>query len=90
MFFAETLVEGLKRCGKDVTPENFVKAMETLNEWKGGTGAPITFTPTQHQGTNAIFLAKIQSASDLDDIKLTDYITADVDMDEILKMEGRK
>ena len=87
--FAETLVEGIKRCGKDVTPDNFVKAMETLNDWKGGTAAPMTFTPTQRQGTNAVYLSKVQSVNDMDDIKLTDWITADLDINEVLKMEGR-
>jgi ABC-type branched-subunit amino acid transport system substrate-binding protein len=86
--FAEPLVEALRRTGKDLTTENFLKAMESIKDFQG-TGAKITFGPDQHQGTNAVSLAKIVSADNKDDIDLTDWSTPDIDMKEILKMEGR-
>ena len=53
MLFAEPFVEGLRRAGRNLNPETFVTAMETIREWKG-SGLPITFTPTDHQGGNTL------------------------------------
>jgi branched-chain amino acid transport system substrate-binding protein len=52
--FAEPFVEGLRRTGKNLTPDNFVKAMETMKDWQG-IGPPITFTSKDHQGGKHIF-----------------------------------
>jgi ABC-type branched-subunit amino acid transport system substrate-binding protein len=53
----EPLVEGLKRAGRDLSPEALIKALETLNNWKG-TGAPVTYTKDYHQGTDAVRIVK--------------------------------
>jgi ABC-type branched-subunit amino acid transport system substrate-binding protein len=46
--------EGLKKAGKDLTVEKFIKAMETIKDWKPeGIGAPVTYTATRHHGVNA-------------------------------------
>ncbi len=70
MAFAEPLAEGLKRAGKNVTPDTFIKAMETLRDWRG-TGSPITFTPTDHQGAKYIYFVQVQPDGSLK--KLTDW-----------------
>jgi len=70
MAFAEPLAEGLKRAGKKVTPETFIRAMETLREWRG-TGSPITFTPTDHQGAKYIYFVQVQPDGTFN--KLTDW-----------------
>jgi branched-chain amino acid transport system substrate-binding protein len=70
MAFAEPLAEGLKRAGKNVTPESFIKAMETLKDWRG-TGAPTTFTPTDHQGAKHVYLVQVQPDGTFK--KLTDW-----------------
>lgn len=70
MAFAEPLAEGLKRAGKNVTPETFIRAMETLREWRG-TGSPITFTPTDHQGAKYIYFVQVQPDGTFK--KLTDW-----------------
>jgi branched-chain amino acid transport system substrate-binding protein len=70
MAFAEPLAEGLKRAGKNVTPETFIKAMETLRDWRG-TGSPITFTPTDHQGAKYIYFVQVQPDGTFK--KLTDW-----------------
>lgn len=57
--FAEPFVEGLKRTGKNLTPDTFVKAMETMKDWQG-IGPPITFTPTDHQGGKHVFFGQVQ------------------------------
>jgi ABC-type branched-subunit amino acid transport system substrate-binding protein len=69
--FAEPLVEGLRRAGKNLTPETFIKAMETLRDWQG-IGPPITFTPTDHQGGKHVFFGQVQPDGSMK--KLTDWV----------------
>jgi ABC-type branched-subunit amino acid transport system substrate-binding protein len=69
--FAEPFIEGLRRAGKNFTPETFVKTMETLKDWQG-IGPPITFTPTDHQGGKHIFFQQVQPDGSAK--KLTDWI----------------
>jgi branched-chain amino acid transport system substrate-binding protein len=71
MAFAEPLVEGLKRTGRDVTPESFIKAMETLKDWRG-TGTPLTFTSTDHQGAKQVYFLQVQPDGSFK--KLSDWI----------------
>jgi len=68
---AEPLGEGLKRAGRNLTPETFIKAMESLRDWQG-IGGPITFTPTDHQGGKFIYFVQIQPDGRIK--KLTDWI----------------
>jgi branched-chain amino acid transport system substrate-binding protein len=70
MLFAEPFAEGLRRAGRNFTPETFIKAMETLKDWQGA-GPPITFTPTDHQGAKHIFLGQVQKDGGIK--KLTDW-----------------
>lgn len=56
--FAEPMVEGLKRAGKDLNPESFVKAMESIKNWNDWLGHDCTFTPEDHQGMKSVFLSK--------------------------------
>ena len=71
IIFAEPLVEGLKRAGKNLTVESFVKAMETMKDWQG-IGPPITFTPTDHQGGKHVFFGQVQPDGKIQ--KITDWI----------------
>ncbi len=70
--YAEPLAEGLRRAGRNLTPETFIKAMETLKDWRGAIGAPITFTPTDHQGTRDTRFAQVQPDGSMK--LLTDWI----------------
>ena len=46
-------LEGLKRAGKNPTQESFIKAMETIKDWKPeGVGAPVTYSADRHHGMN--------------------------------------
>lgn len=49
---AEVLVEGLKRAGKDLTRDKFVKAMESIQKLDLGLGSryKVSYSPTNHQG----------------------------------------
>jgi branched-chain amino acid transport system substrate-binding protein len=69
--YAEPLVEGLKRAGRNLTPETFIKAMETLKDWRG-IGGPFTFTSTDHQGAKYIRYAQVQPDSTVK--ILTDWV----------------
>ncbi|MBW2021917.1 MAG: ABC transporter substrate-binding protein [Deltaproteobacteria bacterium] len=61
--FVEPLVEGLKRCGRNLTGERFVKEMEGIKNFKGIFGR-ISYKPfdpndpTCRQGQNEVFLSQ--------------------------------
>ncbi len=55
--FVEPMVEGLRRAGRNLTRESFIKAMETLKDFKGVMGH-ISFGPNERQGQREIFLAR--------------------------------
>jgi ABC-type branched-subunit amino acid transport system substrate-binding protein len=69
--FAEPLAEGLRRAGRNLTPESFIKAMETIRDWQG-VGPPTTFTPTDHQGGKSVFFGQVQPDGSIK--RLTDWI----------------
>jgi branched-chain amino acid transport system substrate-binding protein len=50
---ATVYAEGMKRAGKDLTPESFKKGLETLKDFDtNGIVPPVTFTATSHAPTN--------------------------------------
>ncbi|MCP4665060.1 MAG: ABC transporter substrate-binding protein [Deltaproteobacteria bacterium] len=84
--FVEPMVEGLKRCGRDLTADNFVKAMETLKDFRG-IGPKISYGPNTRQGTRSMYLAKCVEGGKA--VKLSDWMTSDVDLQAVLKKLGR-
>ncbi len=50
---ALAVVETLKRMGRNVTRERFIKEIEKLNNFDGGIQPPLTFGPTQHAGAQS-------------------------------------
>lgn len=81
-YFAEPMVEGLKRCGRDLTVENFVKAMESLKAFQG-IGPKITFGPQQRQGIRACFVARCAQGGAIE--RLSDWMRSEVDVMEMVK-----
>lgn len=71
--FAEPLVEGLKRAGKDLNPDSFVKAMESIKNWNDWIGHDCTFTSSDHQGMKSVFLAKCGDGGK--PVKISDWLT---------------
>lgn len=69
--FVEPMVEGIKRAGKDLTVDSFVKSMETLKDFKGIMGR-VTFAPDQRQGMREVFLAKCDEKGNA--VRLSDWI----------------
>ena len=78
ILFAEPLVEGIKRCGKDLTRERLVKEMEGIKDFKG-IGGKISYGPLDlaepyacRQGQKEIFLVKCLKGGKYE--KLTDWM----------------
>lgn len=82
IMFAEPMVEALRRCGRDLTVESFVNAMESLQNFQG-IGPKISFGPNIRQGSNSVFLNKC--LSETKSLKLTDWRTSDISLEEVLK-----
>lgn len=55
---AKTLVEGLRRAGRDVTRAKLIAALETMNQWDAG-GFRISFSPTDHTGSHFVEMTMI-------------------------------
>jgi len=84
--YAEPLVEGLRRAGRDLTTESLIAALETLDGFVG-TGPPITYKPDQRQGTRAMFLARTVAGGTAE--KLTDWIESGIDIEAAIReLEG--
>jgi branched-chain amino acid transport system substrate-binding protein len=70
--FVEPFIEGLKRTGRNLTTENFIKAMETLKDFQG-LGPPISYTnPNDRQGGKHVFYGKVKPDGNIE--RLTDWI----------------
>jgi ABC-type branched-subunit amino acid transport system substrate-binding protein len=52
--YAKTLVEGLKRAGKDLSAKSFIEGMEGIKDWDNGAQAPLTFGPNNRQGVTRV------------------------------------
>ncbi|HUP47940.1 MAG TPA: ABC transporter substrate-binding protein [Thermoanaerobaculia bacterium] len=61
--FAEPMVEGLRRAGRDLTREKLVEALETLDGFEG-TGPAITFGPERRQGVRSVMLMRCLSPTE--------------------------
>ena len=72
IIWAEPLVEGLIRAGRNLNRETFVKAMESFRGWKG-IGPPLTFTATDHQGSKSVKIAQVDAQGKLK--PLSDWLT---------------
>ncbi len=86
IMFVEPMVEALKRCGRDLTADNFVKAMESLKDFQG-IGPKVTYGPNRRQGTRSMFLARCEEGGKLS--HLSGWINSDVDLQAVLKKLGR-
>jgi ABC-type branched-subunit amino acid transport system substrate-binding protein len=75
--FVEVMVEGLKRCGRNLTAENFVEAMESIKDFQG-IGGKISFGPNRRQGTKACFIARCVEDGKIE--RLSEWMTSDIDV----------
>jgi ABC-type branched-subunit amino acid transport system substrate-binding protein len=78
--FVEPMVEGIKRCGRDLTRERFVKEMEGIKDFKGIFGK-IDYSPYEpsdvysRQGQKAVFLSQCMEGGKSK--QLTDWMEPD-------------
>jgi len=72
IIFSEPFFEGLRRAGRNLTPDTFVKAMETMKDFQG-IGPPVTFAGKKdRQGGNHVFYGKVKPDGSIE--RLTDWI----------------
>jgi ABC-type branched-subunit amino acid transport system substrate-binding protein len=72
IIFSEPFFEGVRRAGKNLTPETWIKAMESLKDWQG-IGPPVTYTnPMDRQGGKHVFYGKVKPDGSTE--RLTDWI----------------
>lgn len=58
---AKVFVEGLKRAGKGLTRESFIKAVEGINDLDVGAGNRISFSEENHQGSQKVYPTVIKN-----------------------------
>ncbi len=56
--FAKVFCEGVKRAGRDLTRESFIKALEGIKGFDTGVGPPITFGPNLRAGAHSAYVVK--------------------------------
>ncbi len=58
--WAQLAHEGLERAGSDLTRIGLIQALETLDDWTGFIGHPISFSDQNHRGMDAVTLKRIE------------------------------
>ncbi len=54
------MVEGLRRAGPDLTRENFINAIETIENYSLGIANPLSFNAQDHQGLEKVYFTQIR------------------------------
>jgi branched-chain amino acid transport system substrate-binding protein len=62
-FYTALFVEGLKKAGKDLTREGFIKAMESIKNWESGILNPLTITPGDHHAQDDGFMVEVKGGT---------------------------
>lgn len=60
-FNAMVLVEGLRRAGRDLTRDEFLRAMESLKEFPLAESLTVSFSPTDHQGLDRVYFTRLRN-----------------------------
>lgn len=74
--FLEPFLEGFRRAGRNLTPETFRAAIESIQNWDGELLRNVTFGPNRRQGINAIFLSRMEGGRP---VRISDWLTYPVD-----------
>ena len=80
--FVEPMVEGLKKCGRELTVDNFVKAMESIKDFQG-IGPKISFGPNKRQGSRSVFIG--QCTEDGGAVRLSDWMNSEMDVQKFIE-----
>ncbi|MFC1822229.1 ABC transporter substrate-binding protein [Thermodesulfobacteriota bacterium] len=54
--YLRTASEAFKRCGRDLTRENLIKALESFKDYDTGVNGPITFSPSRRIGAESAII----------------------------------
>jgi hypothetical protein len=54
------MVEGLRRAGPALTRENFINAIETIENYSLGIANPLNFSAQDHQGLEKVYFTQIR------------------------------
>ncbi|WP_291464555.1 ABC transporter substrate-binding protein [Desulfobacula sp.] len=57
---ARILAEGLKRAGKDITREKFIRAIESIDQYDLGIQNPLSFGKNDYQGLDNVYYTMIK------------------------------
>ena len=57
---ARVLVEGLRRAGRSLTREGFMKALESMKSFPLGGEAAVAFSPKDHQGLDKVYFTVLE------------------------------
>ena len=61
MAWAELAAEGMERAGPDLRRINLLRGLETMDNWQGLLGHPVTFTAENHRGFDAVILKRVEN-----------------------------
>ena len=61
MSWAQLAAEGMERAGPDLRRIGLLRGLETLDNWQGLLGHPVTFTDENHRGFDAITLKRVEN-----------------------------
>ena len=57
---ARILVDALRRAGREITREGFIRAIESIRDHYVGIGSVINFGPRDHQGMDDVYLTEVR------------------------------
>ncbi len=60
MAWAQLAAEGMERAGPDLRRIALLRGLETMENWQGLLGHPITFTSENHRGFDAVTLKRVE------------------------------
>ncbi len=61
MAWAQLAAEGMDRAGPDLRRISLLRGLETLDNWQGLLGHPVTFTEENHRGFDAVTLKRVEN-----------------------------
>lgn len=61
MAWAQLAAEGMDRAGPDMERIDLLRGLETLDNWQGLLGHPVTFTTEDHHGIDAVTLKRVEN-----------------------------
>ena len=65
-------VEGLNRAGDNPTLEKMINALETIRDLDLGTGAPLTFSASEHQASHKVWATILDKAGNFKVLDMTE------------------